>query len=55
LRADRAYVEATYTKPYMAHASIGPSCAVAEARDGKLTIWTHSQGVFPLRAELPRR
>ncbi len=44
--------EAVYTKPYMAHASIGPSCAVAEFKDGKMTVWTHSQGVFPLRAEL---
>jgi nicotinate dehydrogenase subunit B len=45
-------IEAAYTKPYMAHASIGPSAAVAELKDGKLTVWTHSQGVFPLRAEL---
>ncbi|MEW6449816.1 MAG: molybdopterin cofactor-binding domain-containing protein [Pseudomonadota bacterium] len=45
-------LEATYTKPYMAHASIGPSAALAEFRDGTMTVWTHSQGVFPLRAEL---
>jgi CO/xanthine dehydrogenase Mo-binding subunit len=45
-------LEATYTKPYMAHASIGPSAALAEFRDGRMTVWTHSQGVFPLRAEL---
>ncbi len=44
--------EATYTKPYLAHGSIGPSCALAELKDGKMTVWTHSQGVFPLRAEL---
>jgi CO/xanthine dehydrogenase Mo-binding subunit len=44
--------EAVYTKPYTSHGSIGPSCAVAEFKDGKLTVWTHSQGVFPLRAEL---
>jgi CO/xanthine dehydrogenase Mo-binding subunit len=36
----------------MAHASIGPSCAVAELKDGKLTVWTHSQGVFPLKRDL---
>ncbi|MGB9367956.1 MAG: molybdopterin cofactor-binding domain-containing protein [Xanthobacteraceae bacterium] len=47
-------VEATYTKPYMAHASIGPSAAVAEFKDGKVTVWTHSQGVFPLRAEISK-
>jgi len=45
-------LEAVYTKPYLAHASIGPSAAVAEFKDGKLTVWTHSQGVFPLRGEL---
>jgi len=46
--------EAVYTKPYMAHASIGPSCAVAEFKDNKLTVWTHTQGVFPLRGELSK-
>jgi nicotinate dehydrogenase subunit B len=45
-------IEATYRKPYMAHASIGPSCALAEFKDGKMTMWTHSQGVFPLRNHL---
>ena len=45
-------LEATYTKPYLAHASIGPSASLAEFKDGKLTVWTHSQGVFPLRHEL---
>ncbi len=45
-------VEATYRKPYTAHASIGPSCAVAEFKDGKMTVWTHSQGVYPLRGNL---
>jgi len=45
-------VEATYTRPYVAHASIGPSCAVAALADGTLTVWTHSQGVFPLKQDL---
>jgi CO/xanthine dehydrogenase Mo-binding subunit len=47
-------LEATYHRPYQAHASIGPSCAVAEFKDGKLTLWTHSQGVFPLRQTVSR-
>ncbi len=47
-------LEALYTRPYQAHASIGPSCAVAQWRDGALTVWTHSQGVFPLRADLAK-
>jgi len=46
--------EATYTRPYMAHASIGPSCALAEFKAGKLTVWTHSQGVFPLKRDLAK-
>jgi nicotinate dehydrogenase subunit B len=50
--ADARTFEAFYTKPYMAHASIGPSCAVAAFKDDRMTVWTHSQGVFPLRAEL---
>src|SRR5438552_9447400 len=47
-------LEALYTRPYQSHGSIGPSCAVAQWQDGKLTLWTHSQGVFPLRADLAK-
>ena len=47
-------IEALYTRPYQCHGSIGPSCAVAQWQDGKLVVWTHSQGVFPLRAELAK-
>ncbi len=43
---------ASYTRPFQLHASIGPSCAVARLADGQYTVWTHSQGVFPLRAAL---
>jgi CO/xanthine dehydrogenase Mo-binding subunit len=46
------HYEATYSRAYLAHASIAPSCALAEFRDGHLTVWTHAQGVFPLRAAL---
>src|SRR5258708_14002925 len=45
-------LNATYTRPFQVHGSIGPSCAVAQWREGKLTVWTHSQGVFPLRGYL---
>jgi nicotinate dehydrogenase subunit B len=45
-------LEALYTRPYLCHGSLGPSCAVAHWQDGKLTIWTHSQGVFALRGDL---
>jgi nicotinate dehydrogenase subunit B len=52
--AGATVIEATYHRPYQAHAAIAPSCALAEFKDDKLTIWTHSQGVFPLRATLAR-
>jgi nicotinate dehydrogenase subunit B len=45
-------VRAEYTRPHIAHASLGPSCAIAECRDGRYTVWTHSQGIFPLRRDL---
>ena len=42
-----------YSRPYIAHGAIGTCCAVAEPAAGPgLTIWTHSQGVFQLRAEI---
>jgi CO/xanthine dehydrogenase Mo-binding subunit len=50
----RTRFEATYTRGHLAHASISPSCGLALYRDGRLTVWTHCQGVFPLRAALSR-
>jgi CO/xanthine dehydrogenase Mo-binding subunit len=42
-----------YTRPYIAHASIAPSCAMAQwAGDDRVHVWTHSQGVYLLRADL---
>ena len=46
--------EATYTRMHVAHASVAPSCGVAVFCDGRLQVWTHSQGVYPLRAALAR-
>ncbi len=51
-------LQARYTRPWLAHASIGPSCALARwAADGgeqplRLEVWTHSQGIFGLRRDL---
>lgn len=44
--------EARYSKPYLAHASIGPSCALARVENGRIELWTQSQGIYPLRKEL---
>jgi len=43
---------ASYYKPYMMHGSIGPSCSVAIYKNNRLQLWSHSQGVFPLRESL---
>jgi len=45
-------IEATYTRPYQAHGSIGPACAVAQFTDGAMTVWSHTQGVYPDRAAI---
>jgi CO/xanthine dehydrogenase Mo-binding subunit len=47
-------LNASYHRPYLAHGSIGPSCAVAVAAHDGLQIWTHSQGVHMLRREIAR-
>ena len=51
---DLRTLSAEYSRPHIAHASLGPSCAVAECRDGRYALWTHSQGIFPLRVDLAR-
>ena len=50
----RERYEATYTRGYLAHASISPSCGLALYRNATLTVWTHCQGVYPLRAALAK-
>ena len=45
-------ISATYSRPYISHGSIGPSCAVAEFADGHLTVWCHVQGVYPLQSAI---
>ena len=51
-RPHRTTVEATYTRPYLAHGSIGTCCALARWDGQRLVVWTHSQGVGPLRRSL---
>jgi CO/xanthine dehydrogenase Mo-binding subunit len=41
-----------YTRPYIAHASVAPSCAMAQWNGDKVHVRTHSQGVYLLRADL---
>ncbi|MGE8507371.1 MAG: molybdopterin cofactor-binding domain-containing protein [Paraburkholderia terricola] len=45
-------LESTYVWPFQMHASIGPSCAVADYREGKLKVWSGTQNPHSLRADL---
>ncbi len=42
----------TYVWPYQMHASIGPSCAVADYREGNIRVWSGTQNPHMLRADL---
>ncbi|HWJ45625.1 MAG TPA: molybdopterin cofactor-binding domain-containing protein, partial [Gaiellaceae bacterium] len=47
-------LEATYYYPYQLHGSMGPSCAIADVKSDEATVWTPTQGVYPLRAAVAR-
>jgi CO/xanthine dehydrogenase Mo-binding subunit len=46
--------EASYWWPNQSHASLGPSCAVADVRNGEATVWSATQGTFGLRDVLAK-
>ena len=41
-----------FYRPYLTHASIGLSCAIARFSNNSLEVWSHSQSIFRLRADL---
>jgi nicotinate dehydrogenase subunit B len=45
-------LRASFAKPFLAHASIAPSCALARFDGATLEVWTHSQGIYNLRTDL---
>jgi CO/xanthine dehydrogenase Mo-binding subunit len=45
-------IKRQYVRPYIAHASMAPSCAMARWNGDRVHVWTHSQGVYLLRADL---
>jgi nicotinate dehydrogenase subunit B len=57
---DAKSLKVTYFWPMQSHASLGPSCAVADVRDGEATVWTASQSthrfaeVFATMLGLPK-
>jgi CO/xanthine dehydrogenase Mo-binding subunit len=49
LFANASVLQATYSYPYQMHGSIGTACAVADVREGQVTIWSATQAVHPLK------
>ena len=45
---------ARYSRSFIAHASIGPATAMAHFDGTVLEVWSHTQGVYPLRRDLAR-
>jgi CO/xanthine dehydrogenase Mo-binding subunit len=45
-------VRASYSRPFVAHASMAPSCAVAVWQPGGVQVWSHSQGIGNLARAL---
>lgn len=54
LAAARTVVRATYVYPYQLHGSLGSSCAVADVKPGKATVWSGTQSVYPTRSIVAR-
>lgn len=53
-RGDGMAFRARYTRPFLEHASIGTSCAIASVTAEEIEVWTHTQGVYPLRRDIAR-
>jgi CO/xanthine dehydrogenase Mo-binding subunit len=47
-------VRSRFTRPFLAHASIAPSCGLAVWDGGRLSVWSHSQGIYKLREGIAR-
>ncbi|NNF39373.1 MAG: xanthine dehydrogenase family protein molybdopterin-binding subunit [Gemmatimonadetes bacterium] len=45
-------LNADYSRPYISHASLGPSCAIASWDGTTMTVWSHAQGMYPLRGAI---
>ena len=54
LARDGKRLSAEYYWPMQSHASLGPSCAIADVRDGKATIWSASQATHRFRDTIAR-
>ena len=45
-------LSADYSRPFIAHASLGPSCAIAQWDGSTMDVWSHAQGMYPLRGAI---
>ena len=52
LAASTATLSATYYTPFQMHASLGASCAVADVSNQRASVWSSTQGPYPLRGAL---
>lgn len=50
----QARIAARFTRPFLSHGSLAPSCALALFQDDCLTVWSHAQGMHPLRDNIAR-
>lgn len=49
-----ADLKVSASRPFLLHGSVAPACAIALWQHDSLTVWTHSQGIFPLREQIAR-
>lgn len=42
-------LKASYFKPYTMHGALGPACGIARFDGEILQVWSHSQGIYPMR------
>jgi nicotinate dehydrogenase subunit B len=50
LAAAHAVLRATYAYPYQMHGSVGASCAVADVKPDRATVWSATQSAYPTRS-----
>ena len=54
MNASAKKLSASYFWPNQSHASLGPSCSIADVKDGGATIWNSSQGTHGLRQNIAK-
>ena len=54
LRSASTVLRASYTYPYQMHGSVGASCAVADVKSDRATVWSATQSVYPTRSVLSK-